>query len=105
MPPRSLLVFLCRWSAGCCAGAGAISLPRIFERNRQSLLPHTLVAVPGVAREHVLVVIALLRQHLRHALVGQDPVVHAVAHEIRVEQIAIADFQPDADRLGGTLWD
>ena len=53
----------------------------------------------GVAGEDELVVVALGGQHLGHVLVGQHPVVHVVAHDVGVEQVAVADVHPDAERL------
>ena len=36
-----------------------------------------------------------------HALVGDHPVVHVVAHDVRIVEIPVADVHPHADRLHG----
>ena len=45
--------------------------------------------------------VALGGEYFGHVLVGDDPVVHVVAHDVRIEKVAVADFHPDAQRLGG----
>ena len=50
-----------------------------------------------------LVVISLRRQHLSHALVGLDPVVHVVTHGVGVVEIFVANFHPDTDWLPRAL--
>jgi hypothetical protein len=60
---------------------------------------------PGVARKYKLIVIALGGQRFGHVLVGDHPVVQVVAHGIRVEKVPVADFHPDAQRLGRRVGD
>ena len=77
------------------AGGDGISLPKILQSFGKSLLPDGAVHMDGVASEDELVVIALGGQYLGHALVGYDPVVHVVAHDVGIEEILVADFHPD----------
>src|SRR5665213_945999 len=73
-----------------------IAPPYVFQGFGQRLLFYLAVRVPRVSGENKLVVIALVSQNLRHALVGHDPIVHVVAHRIGMEQVAIANLHPDA---------
>ena len=82
-----------------------IALPQPFQRFGQRLLFHAAVAVPGVAGEDELVVITLGGQHFGHVLVRDDPIVHVVAHDIRIQKVAVADFHPDSQRLGRAVRD
>src|SRR4051812_1536891 len=50
-----------------------ITFPHVFQRLGQRLLLHTAVAVPRVAGEDELVVVALGGQGLGHVLVGKHP--------------------------------
>ena len=84
---------------------GRIALPQPFQSFGQGLLFHAAVAVPGVAGKNKLVMIALGGQHLGHVLVGEDPIVHVVAHDIRIEKVPVADFHPDSQRLGRAVGD
>src|SRR6266516_4531848 len=77
-----------------------IPLPNVFQRLSQSLLFHCPIDMPGVSGEDELIVIALSRQRLGHVLVGKYPIVHIVAHHVRIEKIAVAHLHPDAYRLG-----
>ena len=54
----------------------------------------------GVQREDVLVLIALFLEHRGHTVIGDDPVVHVVAHDIWIKEILVGDLHPDADGLG-----
>ena len=58
-----------------------------------------------VACEDELIVVTLGCECARHVLVRKDPVVHVVAHGVRVEQVVVAYFHPDAYRLGGRVRD
>ena len=66
-------------------------------------MPHGAVYVSGVARKYELIVISLGGERLRHVLVGQNPIVHSVAHHIGIEKIAIAHLHPDPYRFPGIL--
>src|SRR3954454_17368954 len=77
-----------------------IPLPNVFQRLGKGLLSHCAIDMPGVASENELVVIALCSKHSGHIFVGENPIMHAVAHDIWIEQIAVANFHPDSDRLG-----
>src|SRR5580658_10189689 len=59
--------------------------------------------MPGIAGENKLIMIALVRKNLGHVLVGYDPIMHVIAHDIRIEKILVADFHPNADGFGGTV--
>ncbi len=80
-------------------------MPDVFERFRQGLLLHGAVCVTGVASEDELVVIALSGKHLGHVFIGDNPIVHVILHDIRIEIVAVADFHPDAYRFGRRVWD
>ena len=56
-----------------------------IERFRKRLLFDRMVHMAGIAGEDELIVISLRGEHLRHLLTGQHPVVHSIAHHIRVE--------------------
>ena len=73
-----------------------VALPDIFQGLGQSLPLHSAVNVPGVAGENKLVMVALCRKRFGHIFVGENPIVHAIAHDVRVKKIPVADFQPDA---------
>ena len=47
--------------------------------------------------------VALRLQHGRHPVVGSNPVMHVVSHNIRVQQVMVADFHPDANGLRAAL--
>jgi hypothetical protein len=72
----------------------SITLPHVFQRFREGLLSHGAVNMHGIAGEYELLVIALRGQDLRHAFIGQDPIVHVVAHHVGVEKVPVADFHP-----------
>ena len=67
---------------------------------RQGLAPDGGIHVTSVLREHELIVIALRGENFRHGLVGDNPVVIAV---LRDQEIAVADFHPEADRFHGAI--
>ena len=73
-----------------------VPLPHIFQSFGQGLLFDGAVGVPGVTRKYKLIVIAFGGQHSGHILVGQDPVVHVVAHHIGIEIVPVTHFHPDA---------
>jgi len=58
------------------------------------------VDVGGIAGEYELVVVSLGGERFGHTLVGDNPIVHVIAHYVRIRQIAVANFQPDSWRLG-----
>src|SRR5271166_1005255 len=58
-----------------------------------------MVHVSSVAGKNKLVVIALRGQHFGHFLIRQDPVVHVVSHDIRIEKVPTSHLHPDADWL------
>ena len=62
-----------------------IALPDVFEGFGQCLLFYGAVGVAGVAGEDELIVVALGGEDAGHVLVGDDPVVHVVAHDVGVE--------------------
>src|SRR5262249_37484373 len=68
---------------------GCIASPHPFDGVRQELRLGIADAVAGVSAEEILVLIALALQHLGHAVVGLDPVVHAIAQDVGVEQVAV----------------
>src|SRR5689334_3278465 len=76
-----------------------IPFPHILQRLRQRLPLRPPVHVPGVLAEHELVVVSLFRQRFGQSLVGQNPIVHVIPHEVGVQQITVAHLHPDADRL------
>ena len=51
----------------------------------------------GILAKKILVGITLGFQDFSHAMVGLDPVVHAVAHHIRVERIIITHRKEQTD--------
>ena len=51
----------------------------------------------GTATEQILILIAFGLEHFGHLVVRFDPVVHAVAHDVGVEQIPIAHGDEQAD--------
>ena len=69
-------------------------MPEIFEGFGESLRFYGAVGVARVLRKDELIVIAFGGEHLRHVLIGDDPVVHVVAHHIGIEKIAVAHFHP-----------
>ena len=80
------------WEFNSLRALRVIPLPHILERFRQRLHPHCAIHVSRILCKHKLVVIPLRCQHLRHALVGLDPVVHVVAHHVGI--VEIVDRQP-----------
>ena len=51
--------------------------------------------------KQVLIFIPLGLEHFSHAVIGFYPVVHAVAHDIRVEQVPVADGDEQSDGFPG----
>src|SRR4051794_3360292 len=76
-----------------------IPLPHPFDGVREKLSLSVANTVAGSAAEEVLIFVPLLLEDLGHPVVGFNPVVHAVAHHVGVEQILIADRDENADRL------
>src|SRR6186713_3095075 len=85
--------------------ASLVTAPHPLERLWQRLFAHFPVAVTGVERVAVLVLVTLVLEHLRHAVVSHHPVMHVVAHDIRVVEITVADVHPDADGFAFGLRD
>jgi len=83
----------------------SIALPNILQSLRQGLLFHGAVSVPGVTGKNKLVMIAPGSERFRHVFIGGDPIVHIVAHDIRIEKVSVANFHPDSQRLRRTLGD
>src|SRR5579863_4267099 len=95
--------------AGICVDSfwltpSAVALPHILESFRQRLFSRLAIYVARIASKDKLVVIALGREHSRHPLIGQHPVVHVIAHHVRVQQIPVAHFHPDAQGLARAVW-
>ena len=65
--------------------SGLVAPPHPLQRLRQGLLLHLALAVAGVECKHILVLISLVLEYGGHAMVGSDPVVHAVAHDVRIQ--------------------
>src|SRR5579864_6783683 len=80
-----------------------IPLPYPFDGVREKLRLGVADAVAGAATEQVLVLVALGLEHLGHAVVGLYPVVHAVAHDVRVEQVRVADGEEHPDGFLGAV--
>src|SRR5581483_645107 len=72
-----------------------VTVPNVLKRLGQCLLSHSTIDVSGVPRENELIVISPCGERFRHILVGDDPIVHAVAHDVRIEEVAVADLHPD----------
>ena len=85
------------------ASARLIALPKPFEGAGENLAAGIADAVARILAEEVLVVIALGLKDLGHAVIGFDPVMHAVAHDVRVVVVAVADGHVEADGLGLAL--
>ena len=62
------------------------------------------VGVASVADEDELVVVALIGEDFGHSLVGDHPIMHVVAHNIWVEEVAVAYLHPDSQWLGRSVW-
>src|SRR5205823_12977221 len=77
MRPRSLALL------------GRIPSPHPFNGMRQELRLGIANAVASVSAEKILVLVALGLQYLGHAVVGLDPVVHPVAHDVGVQEISV----------------
>ena len=44
--------------------------------------------------------IALGGEHFGHVFIGDDPIVHIVAYDIRIEKVPVAHLQPNSKWLG-----
>src|SRR5579863_7456239 len=86
-------------------GGRMVALPDVLEGFGEGLEAGSAVDVAGVLGEDELVLIALGSEGASHVFVGQDPVVHVVAHDVGVEEIEIADLHPDADGLARRIGD
>jgi hypothetical protein len=62
---------------------------------REELCLRVAHAVAGIQAEQVLVMIAFGLQRFGHAIVCLNPVVHAIAHHIGIEQIGLFDMAWD----------
>src|ERR1700681_3065225 len=87
--PRSTLA--CARSAHSCARSGSIFdrrgwvvLPDVLKCFEERLLFYRSVNVSCVAGKYELVVIALGREYAIHMLAGENPIVHIVAHHVRI---------------------
>src|SRR5690349_4195142 len=80
-----------------------VALPHVLKGLRKSLLLDRAIHMAGVSGKDELIVIALGRERLCHALIGQDPVMHVVAHNVRIEEVAVSNFHPDSYRLTWTI--
>ena len=80
-----------------------VALPDVFEGFGEGLHFDGAVYVECVLSEDELVVVLLCGEDAGHALVGFDPVVHVVAHDVGVVKILVTDFHPNANRLAGAL--
>ena len=49
--------------------------------------------------------VAFGSQHSGHVLIGDDPVVHVVAHDIRIEKVPVANLHPNAYGLSRRVRD
>ena len=87
------------------AGLSGVAVPDVFEGFGEGLALDGVVDVVGVAGEDELVVVSPGGQGLGHVLIGEDPVMHAIAHDVGIVEIAVADLQPDTDVLAGRVGD
>ena len=76
-----------------------VPLPDPLQRLRQRVEAHRPVAMTRVQCEHVLIVVLPALQRRGHAVIGGNPVMHVIAHDIRVQQVPIPHLHPDANRL------
>ena len=76
-----------------------VTLPEVLEGFGEGLGSDGVVDVAGVLGEDELVGVVLGGQDAGHGFVGDDPVVHVVAHGVGVVEVAVADFQPEAEGL------
>src|SRR6266498_4377459 len=76
-----------------------VALPDVLQSLGKRLLFRGTIHMPSIAGKDKLVVVALGGEDLRHILVGEDPVVHVVAHHIGIEQIPVPNFHPHSYRL------
>ena len=64
-------------------------MPNPLDGVRQELNLGVTNPMAGILAKEILVGITLGFENFGHAMVGLDPVVHAVAHHVRVERIII----------------
>ena len=62
-------------------------------------------AMAAVAGEDELVGVTFGRECFGHVFVGDNPVMHIVAHSVWIVEIAVANMEPDAQRLFRALGD
>ncbi len=86
-------------------GLVGVVLPEVFEGFGESLLLDRVVYVAGVAGEEELVGVVFGGEDVGHVFVGYYPVVHVVAHGVRVVEVAVAYFEPETERLAAGFGD
>ena len=86
-------------------GGGGVVLPEVLEGFGEGLSFDCVVYVAGVASEHELVRIVLGGEDAGHVFVGDDPVVHVVAHDVGVVEVAVSYFKPETERLARRVGD
>ena len=84
---------------------GSIAVPDPFDGVRKELGFGVADAVAGVLAEEVLVGIAFGLEDFGHAVIGFDPVVHAVTHDVGVVVVAVSNGEKDAERFWGDVGD
>src|SRR5712672_396068 len=82
-----------------------VILPNILQGLGKRLLFYRSVNMSSVAGKHELVVIALGGEYLSHTLVCENPIMHIVAHHVRIQEIAVTNFHPDSYRFGRAVGD
>ena len=85
--------------------SSSVILPNVFECFRECLQPHRAINMKSVACKNELVMVALGGEYAGHVLVGENPVMHAIPHDVGIEKVAIANFHPEADGLARTVRD
>ena len=78
-----------------------IAVPDPLDSMREELGLGVADSVTGILAEEILVFIALRFQDFRHAMIGFDPIVHVITHNIRVKKIVIAHRKEETNRF---LW-
>src|SRR3954454_12572060 len=73
------------------AGGRVIVLPHVFERLGQGLEFGGVVDMAGVPGENELIAVVLCGEGAGEVLVGKDPFVHVVAHDVWIEEIKVAN--------------
>ena len=72
-------------------------MPHPFDGMGQELNLGVADPVTGILTEKILVLITLLLENSGHAVVGFHPVMHAVTHDVRVEQVIIPYRKKEPD--------